>query len=641
MKKHFYIVAPILALAASLLLAAEPSEVKPAADAPLTNPTATPIRPSTNPQIDKGELLGHIQYLSSPELHGREAGSPDQLKAAQYVADEFKRYGLEPFGDAKDGKTGYIQEFPITVFKNFGKNNSMRISVGDTHYIMEMQKQFRPIPAGYKPAKADAGVAFAGYGIIAPEYNNYDDFAGIDLAGKWALILRYEPPQFGKGNTTRHADIPSKVLNCATRKAAGVMIVTGPAGAPGQGRGAGGPPAPQEGGDTLGRPLTNIVGEFDIPVIQITRAAADRILASADKKIADLQAAINKDMSNHSCAIPTVTVAAVSDIDVERKLTDNVIARLEGSDEKLKNECVIVGAHCDHVGMGYFGSLAGKDGAGKMHPGADDNASGTSGMLEIAQYVASLKDNERPKRTVIFMAFSGEEKGLLGSAYYTEHPKMPLNTISTMINLDMIGRSSDGAVTVSGMGSSKMFKELVQKDAEGSKLIVHLGSAGDGPSDHASFFHKNIPVLFFYTGTHADYHRPTDTWDKINAPVAAETAQLAAKVLLDLASRPDRPVFTQAGHGCYMGVGADQEAAKKSAGFPVGEVTQGGPADAAGIKKGDVITALNDQKLANAMDLNMSLTEYSPGDEIELKVKRGEEMLSVKVKLGARKARGQ
>ena len=613
-------------LSSTLLLAAEPIEVAPPDVLPLTNPTATPIRPSTDPNIDKGELLGHIQFLSSPDLHGREAGSPDQLKAAQYIADEFARYGLEPFGEEKDGKRGFFQEFPIVKFKGLGKNSSMKITVGGAETALEMKRQFLPLAAGYKTVKAEGGVAFAGFGISAPEFN-YDDFANVDLSGKWALILRYDPPAFTKSNDhSRYAALNAKIMSCALRKAAGVLLVTGPL-----------RHENDREEDALGHNVPDLIGDFHIPMIHITASVADKLLAPSNKKIGELQSAIEKDLSNHSFVLSDVRVSATSDILVDEKKTENIIARAEGSDPVLKKECVIIGAHCDHVGMGFSGSLLGREGAGRTHPGADDNASGTAGMLEIAQYIASLKTADRPKRTILFMAFSGEEKGLLGSAFYTEHPSIPLSDTVAMFNLDMIGRSSDGAMQISGIGSSKGFKELVMHDAEDSKLKLHLGGAGDGPSDHASFFHKNIPVLFFCTMTHADYHRPSDTWEKINAPVAADTARLACKLLIDLANRPDRPVFAPAGSGVYLGVGGDQEH-KRPTGFPVGNVIPGSPAELAGIKRGDVIVELNEQKLATALDLSLSLTEFSPGDEIELKIRRGITTVDVKVKLGARKS---
>ena len=276
----------------------------------------------------------------------------------------------------------------------------------------------------------------------------------------------------------------------------------------------------------------------------------------------------------------------------------------------------------------------GKTEQGKIHPGADDNASGTAGMLEIAQYVASLK--EHPKRTVLFMAYSGEEKGLLGSKYFVEHPTVDVKQIDAMLNLDMIGRSSDGGIQVSGIRTGKGFKELVNEDNSEFHSNLHLGGAGDGPSDHATFFHKNIPVLFFFTGTHADYHRPTDTWEKINAPIAADTARLAAKILLDLANRSDRAVFTPASSGAFLGITPDIEKSKRVKGYPIASVAEGSPAEIAGLQSGDVIVELNGQALPSPLDLMMSLTEFSPGDVIDLKLQRGERTLTVKVAVAAR-----
>jgi C-terminal processing protease CtpA/Prc len=189
---------------------------------------------------------------------------------------------------------------------------------------------------------------------------------------------------------------------------------------------------------------------------------------------------------------------------------------------------------------------------------------------------------------------------------------------------------------VSGIRSGKGFKELVTADNAEFNYKLHLAGAGDGPSDHATFFHKNIPVLFFSNGLHADYHRPTDTWEKINAPVAADTARLAAKILLDLANRPERAVFTPAGSGVMMGISADREKEQSAKGYPVGGVLEGSPAENAGLQSGDLIVELNGQALTSALDLLMSLTEFSPGDVADLKVRRGERTLTAKVTLAPR-----
>jgi len=618
----------VTALFASLSWCAEQPAVE------LVNPTATPVRPSTKAAIDKDELLGHIQFLSSGDLRGREAGTPDQLKAAAYVADEFKRYGLEPYGDEVDGKRGYFQTFSMTTSKGASNECALKLKSKDGEKSFSLHKDFSPFPAGEKRGVADGGVVFAGYGIVAPELN-YDDFGPIDLAGKWALILRYEPqerdPQskFSGTELTKHSALNAKILNCALRRAAGVLIVTGPAGREKE---------PEKMTDSSG-PL---IGDFKIPVFQITRATADALLAPIHKTIGDLQAGIDKDLTIQSCAVEGAQLSGVSQLTLEPKKTSNIIARLVGKDAKLKDEYVVIGAHCDHVGMGAMGSMLGKEGRGKMHPGADDNASGTAGLLEIAQYFASLKPEERPARSILFMAFSGEEEGLLGSYYYLKNPEVPVKETIAMLNLDMIGRSLNGAIQVAGIGTSKGFKDLVQKYTSSAKFAsdpgtkVHLGSSGSGPSDHAAFCESKIPVLFFFTGLHPDYHRPSDTWDKINAPMAAEVADLAREILADIANNPVRPEFAGATQPGFLGVAADTK--QQAKGYWVGQVVAGSPAEAAGLKAGDQITVLNGQTLSNAMDLSMGLIDFCPGDVVDLSITRGGEKLELKVKLGSRKA---
>ena len=606
----------------------------------VTNPTATPVRPSTKAQIDKGELLGHIQYLASPELRGREAGTPDQLKAAGYIAGEFKRYGLEPFGVPESAGASpvtpdaelnaYFQTFSMSSAKGAANTCNLKLKSGDTDKIFKLHKDFAPFPMGTAKSSADGGVVFAGYGIMAPEIP-YDDFSSVDLSGKWALLLRYQPQEsdpagkFGGKNYTRHAGLVPKIYNCVMRRAVGVLIVTPPVGH-------------EKDSDKLTSGSGPIMGEFAIPVFQISRETADAILASSGKTVKDLQASIDLDLKNQSFAIEKTQLEGLSEIKIDQKSTTNIIAKLPGRDEKLKDEYVVIGAHCDHVGLGNENSLLGNAGKGKLHPGADDNASGTAGLLEIAQYFGSLKPDARPKRSILFMSFSGEEEGLLGSQYYLNHPKFALHEIVAMLNLDMIGRSADGGVQVAGVGSSKGFKDLVTKYGD-EHIKLHLGSGGSGPSDHASFFEKKIPVLFFSTGVHADYHRPTDTWDKINAPIAAAVSQLASKILADIADSPTRPDFKDAGPPGFLGVSPDTKQTQAK-GYPVGSVVANSPAAEAGIKTGDVIVALNGQSLTLPMDLMISLIDYNSGDVVDLSLARHDERIEVKVKLGERKKAG-
>jgi len=584
------------------------------------NPTATPVRPATKPAVDKNELLGHIQWLASPELKGREAGTPEQMKVADYIANEFKRYGLEPWGDDKEGARGYLQTFELKSAKGAGPKNAMKVAaLNDDGSVKKEQAfdaatQFAPFPLETSAKEISGEVAFAGYAAVAPEIP-YDDFGGVDVAGKWVLILRYEPQEkdaeskFDGTKPTRHSALQQKVLNCALRRALGVLIVVGPIGR-----------------ELEKESLTNskgpFIGDFTLPVFQINRAAANSILASSGKTIEALQKDIDSDLKPRSFVIKNTKLSGTADVQVDAKPTANVLARLPGSDPTLAEEVVVVGAHCDHIGMGGGWSLAGKDGDGKVHFGADDNASGTAAMLEVAQAFGALPVKERPKRTVLFAAFTGEESGLLGSAYYVKAPRVPLAKTVAMLNMDMVGRAVNGVIEVAGVASGKGFRELVQQQAVGLPIQLYTGSAGNGPSDHATFFDKGVPVVFFFTGLHEDYHRPSDTWDKINATTAEAVAELARRVTAKIADATERPQFAKAGSGGALGINADPAKAKDVKGFPIASVVPNGPAAKCGLQAGDVIVKLNGWPVSNAMEFSMSMSEFAPGDEVELQIQR-------------------
>ncbi|MCZ7649169.1 MAG: M28 family peptidase [Planctomycetota bacterium] len=596
---------------------------------PSSTPPPCPSAPAELGEIDKGELLGHIQFLASEDFRGREAGTPDQLRAAEYIAAEFKRFGLPPYGEPDEaGARTYFQSFNLPVCNGLGPANEMTLEVGSEKRAFKVKDDFLPLPANEEsPQVAQGAIVFAGYGIAAPEYE-YDDFKGVDLAGKWALILRYEPQEhdpnskFGGKRMTRHANFTAKIAACVLRRAAGVLIVNGP-------HGSG---AKEEFPEAKGA----CFGDYKIPVLMVKRSLADALLKPAGKSLGDLQAAIDKDLSCQSFELPGLKLGAVSDLVIDPKTTKNVMALLEGSDPELKKEVVVVGAHCDHVGLGYFGSLMGPKGAGQIHPGADDNASGSAGLLEVAQYFAKLAPEARPRRSILFQAYSGEEKGLLGSEYYVRHPIVPLKDTVAMLNMDMIGRSTDGAVQVSGVGTGKGLKELVQKHGNDPALKVYLSSGGVAPSDNTSFYRKNIPVLFFFTGTHPDYHRPSDTWDKINAPAAAAIAGMAAELAFEIAHRPERIEFIKSNAQGYLGVGVDRKAAAEAKGYPIGEVAAGSPAEKVGILNGDLIVKAGGQEIGRAGDLPMALIGYAPGDPVELVIQRGDEQKTFLVVLGER-----
>jgi hypothetical protein len=331
---------------------------------------------------------------------------------------------------------------------------------------------------------------------------------------------------------------------------------------------------------------------------------------------------------------------------VERtvKTVHNVAAMLPGQ----SGEYVIVGAHYDHLGLGGQHSLA-PSLTGTIHPGADDNASGTAGVMELARFFAT---QPRQKRGILFLNFAGEEQGLLGSAYYADHPLLPLAQAVAMINLDMIGRMRDNKLYIGGAASGSTLKPMLERLIPNSGLRVdYSGGASEGSSDHTSFTSHQVPALFFFSGLHADYHKPSDTWDKIDAPAAARLLALVAEVAESLRDAPERPAFVKlaapaphsggepaagptTGYGAYFGSVPDF--AEGTAGVKFSDVRENSPAAKAGLKGGDIMTEFDGKPIQNLYDFTYALRARKPGDEVKVKVTRDGKPLEVTVVLARR-----
>jgi Zn-dependent M28 family amino/carboxypeptidase len=303
----------------------------------------------------------------------------------------------------------------------------------------------------------------------------------------------------------------------------------------------------------------------------------------------------------------------------------------------LADETVVIGAHYDHVGRGGPGSFV--PGSNEIHNGADDNASGTVSLLELARRLGSRQ--EKLPRRVVFIAFTGEESGLIGSARYTKEPIFPLETTIAMLNMDMVGRLQDDKLTVFGSGTSPIWDEMLKRQAKDAHFEVSLKPEGMGPSDHQSFFMKQIPVLHFFTGTHNDYHRPSDDWEKINIPGTERIVELIEKLTIEVASLPERPKYVavqgtaqigeRAGSRPYFGSVPDF--GNEKPGYSLGGVVPGGPAEKGGLKGGDRIVLLGTNKIENLSDFDLALRKFSPGDTVEVTVMRGDDKVTLKVVL--------
>lgn len=318
----------------------------------------------------------------------------------------------------------------------------------------------------------------------------------------------------------------------------------------------------------------------------------------------------------------------------------NVVALLEGTDSSLRPEIIVVGAHYDHLGHGEYGSLA-PDQPGAIHSGADDNASGVAALL----YAATLLSQDRPARSILFVAFTGEEAGLLGSAHFVKDPPIELGQVVAMLNLDMVGRLGDGPLIVYGVDTALEWRSLVESGAARLGVALGLRGAGFGPSDHTSFYARDVPVLHFFTNTHADYHRPSDSWERIDAAGLETVARLVTDVARQLASPPTTITLQRGagappraaapgGYGAYLGTVPDFSPVDH--GVLLGGVTPGSPGDRAGLRRGDVLIRFNDLDVPDLEGLFAALRSHRPGDIVEVVVLRDGEEIRVRAVLGTR-----
>jgi Peptidase family M28/PDZ domain/PA domain len=570
--------------------------------------------------------LAYIKYLASPELKGRRTGTPELNRAADFLASELHKANVEPVGGS------YFQNYNVTVKTALGPDDSTVLHLGTGERKLREKTDFVPLSLSSN-GTVSAPLVFAGYGITAPEYH-YDDYAGIDTKGKIVLVLRHEPQEndpksvFDGRKLTVHAEFESKIVNAKLHGARAILIVND---------------APNHAGADAGlrkfEPATGLE-DYGIVVEQITASTGDLLLASTGQKLASVARAIDQNLKPHSMPLPPGTAAEIHvDIQQDRRATRNVLGYVPGQ----TNEYVIVGAHYDHLGLGEQDSLAPSQ-VGHIHPGADDNASGTAGVLELAQHFASLP---KQKRGFLFLCFSGEEEGLLGSEYYVDHPLRPLRDAVAMINMDMIGRVRDHKVYIGGSGTAKTFAPLVKKaSAEAGFVDDESEVGGYGASDHTSFTAKQIPTLFFFSGLHGDYHKPSDTWDKINAPDAVRLLDEIANIATALADQPTRPQFIRAstsphggdapsgGYGPYFGSIPDFGSSVRGVRFA--DLRDGSPAAKAGLKAGDVLVEFDGKPIQNLYDFTYALREHKPGEVVFVKVIRDGKTVAARVTLTKR-----
>ena len=630
------------------------------------------------PSVER--LRAHISYLASDKLEGRRTGSAGADMAAEYIAGEFSRYGLRrSIGRdlpgmsilEADSPRRYMQEFPFVAGVELGRNNSMLFTphaqtaatqtessakqTGARAASLDLRPGEDWMPLGFSSNAnlANVPATFVGYGIKADEIK-YDDYAGAQVAGRIAIALDGTPDGDNPhGHFAQYANVRWKAIAARNSGATALVII-----------------AREENfkDDRLSQlRYDNSSGEAGLPVVAISRQAAQRIFeagglapvanmekASQEIVMALAQPTAAEKRRNASMPLQNVTLTIATDIVRRNAPAFNVVGILDGSDPVLKNEAIIIGAHYDHLGRGGEGSLAPRE--GDIHHGADDNASGVAAMLELARIFSA--EREKVKRTLVFIAFSGEEEGLLGSNFYVNHPIVPLDKTVAMINMDMIGRMKDDKLMIGGVGTAQQWRDSINlinnlkiqisrgRSPQPSPTIfsLTLNEDGYGPSDHSSFYAKQIPVLFFFTGTHDDYHKPSDTADKINYEDEARVVSFIANITRSVGAKEQRPTYTLAkseSQGRSMGfrvyLGTIPNYAESNDGLRLDGVREDSPASKAGLKAGDRITRMAGREVRNVYDYTYALGEMKAGQEYEVEIVRGTETLKLKITPLARK----
>ena len=574
---------------------------------------------------DPHRYLDDIKALSAPAMEGRGAGSKGLTRAEHLIEKRYKSLGLEPAGT-----NSYLQPFTVITGAQLKGKNSFAVLTGDRKVELKAKQDFVPFSFSAS-GSAHGPLVFAGYGISADEFH-YDDYAGIDVKDKIVVVLRYEPPSFGEkgGNQgmTQHSQLVTKAINARNHGAKALVLVNGKLG---------------DGEEDLLTRFGSVSGPGNAGIIfvQVKNDVAEGWLKAAGKSLAELQGQINASSKPASFALAENQTAALTvSIVTTRATVNNVLAYLPGKTD----EYVIIGAHYDHLGRGNFDSLAPSQ-VGQIHPGADDNASGTAGVLELARLLAPQKGQLR--RGILFASFAGEELGLLGSAAWVRDPTHPLDKAVAMLNMDMIGRIKDQKVYIGGVGTGSTLKAVVEQASEKSGFKIEYSPGGYSSSDHTSFVAKKIPVLFFFSGLHSDYHKPSDTWEKIDPVSATRLLAVVAATGEQLADAEERPAFIVvaedrpaggpggSGYGPYFGSIPDFGEVENGVKFS--DVRPGSPAAKAGLKAGDILVQFGDKAIKNLYDFTDALRRSKVGDVVEVKVLRDGQPVTASVKLEQRK----
>jgi len=594
----------------------------------------------TRPDADPDRIADDVYFLASDDLEGRFTGTDGAEIASRHIREWFEISGLLP-GDTSDGD--YFQEFEVTSGVHPSDGNLFLITDQNGVFDSTLNVDYQPFYFSTN-GEVEGDVVFAGYGITSEDHG-WDDYKDLDVEGKIVFCFTDEPGRddpdsdFDGQNPTMYSGLRLKVTNAADHGAAAVILATAPG-------------YIGEDGDWpfLGFEFVRGLGETPIPVIAINQESADRLFASMGAPLSMYHSEMERHHMAFGMPLDGINVKMAVDLEREYITTWNVVGILPGSDEDLSDEYVVIGAHYDHIGYGV--GLSSGDDDDEIHNGADDNASGVGGLLELARMFGETEP--APRRSIMFLSFSAEEIGTLGSRAYVNDPLVPLEDTIAFLNMDMIGRVSpddDGNdfASIHGLGSSEEWEDIIPETSPDGAIELHTHNAMVVGSDFINFYRKDVPILNFFTGIHDDYHKPSDDADKINYEGLASVVETVYVIALDVANR-DEPltyrdwnVPSTAGtndpgatmtYTVRLGTMPDFE--KLEGGYWLSGVAPGSPAEEAGLMAGDQMIKLGEYEITDIISYTNALSHFEPGDTVDIIVIRDEEEVTVTVTFGAR-----
>jgi hypothetical protein len=561
----------------------------------------------------------HVELLAHNDLKGRGTGSEGIDLAAGYIAGHFAAAGLEPGGP--DGT--YFQEFTLSRGGKMRDTTDLKILGGDIE--IEVKEDFLPLGVTSQ-GEFSGDLAFVGYGITNPD-KDHDDYANIDVTGKVVVMLRREPDGWSdSGRFSRHSQFTSKVRLAGEKGATGVIIVN----------------KKRASSMDILMPFSPARRDAGLPAFHMKRQVIDDVMAAADMpSLAALQEELDKGDQTVSQIVAGFSASGLVEFERSETVARNVIGVLPGSGPNA-HEYVMVGGHYDHLG----------ERNGVIYNGADDNASGTAGVIEAAYAMAARPDRDR---SVIFMTFTAEEIGLHGSRHYVNEPTVPIGDIVAILNMDMIGRvdheDKANMLAIQGVGTGDGFEAMAERLAGAAGIPYIPDPSALAPSDHSLFYRAGVPSLFFNTGLHSDYHQPDDDTEKMNHEGGAQISTLVAHMALEIANAEARPVFAEVSEradlyrgrpgrpgrgGVVMGIVPDRDDSGDTPGWAIAMVRPDGAAQKAGMKAGDRITKIDDHEVNGMSDYRHAVSGKKAGDVVKVMVMREGKEVSLDVELQSR-----